>query len=117
MQRVLTDTERDIVEKLLSVDFQGVEALREQLKTCGAKLTGDTDNYGSIYLITESDRLSDVTQRVPVEAVTADSEGAEIDILLHVVDGKLNELEIVRLDGEPMVGGINLEQLKVILND
>jgi hypothetical protein len=40
--------------------------------------------------------------QVPIEAKSIDSDGMGITVMLHVVDGQLYELEIYRLDGEPI---------------
>jgi hypothetical protein len=37
-----------------------------------------------------------------VDAVMTDDDGTNIEILLHVVDGYAHELEIYRVDGEPI---------------
>jgi hypothetical protein len=63
-------------------------------------------------IYTASDSKADVKNRVPVIGLTKDESGAAIDILLHVVDGKVNELEFVRLDGEPIKGLPRLDILK-----
>jgi len=33
----------------------------------------------------------------------ADADGVQVEILLHVVDGRLNELEIYKVDGSPII--------------
>ncbi len=88
-------------------DFNGSDELRGQLRSCSATPTGDPDNYGSIYLTTDSTVKAPVTWRVPVEGFARDKDGAEIVILLHIVDGFLNELEFVRSDGELMLAPID----------
>ena len=42
--------------------------------------------------------------RVPVMGITKDEAGGHVEILLHVIDGKIVELEFVRMDGAPMIG-------------
>lgn len=40
-----------------------------------------------------------VQQRVPVEAIAYDVDKVPIEVLLHVVDGKVRELEVIKADG------------------
>ena len=42
---------------------------------------------------------AEVVRRIPVEAEAVDSDGATIHLLLHVVDGLMNELELYRDGG------------------
>jgi hypothetical protein len=43
-----------------------------------------------------------VSRRIPIEAEGKDIDGVKIHILLHVVDGFMDELEIFREDPEPI---------------
>src|ERR1700732_1425077 len=45
---------------------------------------------------------ANVKERVPVIGMTKDEGGGYVEILLHVIEGKINQLEFVRMDGEPM---------------
>lgn len=97
--RDLTNNERQLIELLLTRDFPGVEALRNQLETATASII---DTKGSLQFRV-SDPLADVQQRVPSEGYYFDTEGVDyipaINVLLHVVDGKLHELEVYKDDG------------------
>jgi hypothetical protein len=42
--------------------------------------------------------IADVIRRVPVEGESADSDGAVVHLLLHVLGGMLSELDIYRED-------------------
>jgi len=44
-----------------------------------------------------------VKRRIPAEAEFRDTDGVLIHILLHVIDGKVNELEIYKEDGSPII--------------
>jgi hypothetical protein len=116
-QRQLTDLERDILNKLLSLPFPGSSILKEQIENCEAKPTEDPDNYGSIYLLTKSSKKADTQRRVPVEGLADDADGGQIDIILHVEDGFVSELEIVKLDGSPIKGAIDPTKIEVVLNE
>jgi hypothetical protein len=109
--RPLTELEIGILNKLLSREFHGVNELKAQIGDTSAISTKDTDNYGSILLSTTSTHKAQVQSRVPVEATFNDEDGVPVIILLHVVDGFVNELEIVKGDGLPLIGPINPENL------
>lgn len=116
VKRQLTENERAILNKLLEHSFEGSEAIKAQLANCIAIPTGDEDNYGSIYLKTESDAKAETQSRVPVEAITFDSDGGAVDILLHVVDGLVKELEIVKSDGSQLLASIDPKNMTVTVN-
>ena len=82
--------------KLLSASFQGRDALRQQLRDV---LVEKIDDEGSLRLRTGAGPKASVLHRVPLEAEAVDSDGVALHVLLHVVDGRLNELEIYREDG------------------
>jgi hypothetical protein len=100
--RPLTDHERQLVEKLLSVEFPGCEVLRAQLKTARVSTI---DQDGSLEFRV-SGPPANVEQRVPTEGYYFDAEGAgqrpAVHLLLHVVGGMLNELEVYKDDGSPI---------------
>ena len=56
---------------------------------------------------------ADVVRRIPVEAESFDGEGATVHLLLHVVEGQINELEIYREDGKPPRG--RLGELRILI--
>ena len=88
-----------LVERMLSRDFAGVQELRSQL--AAGVLVRQVDPEGSFKIRVPDDApVSPVAHRVPVEAQTHDVDGMEILFLLHVIEGRLDELEIFRGDGE-----------------
>jgi len=96
--RTLGAKERAMLTVLLAEPFHGADALRRQAElvkvneecTCGC---------GSIGLIVDRhpDLHADVRLRIPVEgrSILPAKDGASIEVLLHVVDGHMNELEVV----------------------
>lgn len=114
--RELTGQEKSILNKLLEKSFPGCDELKRQLALCKAVSTNDSDNYGSIYLKTDANERANVSTRVPVEGRVSDSDGGSIDILLHVIDGKLNELEIFRADGMLLKSSIDPSHIEIITN-
>jgi len=115
-KRDLTSIEQNILERLLSKDFPGKDQLKNQINGCLASDTGDDDNYGSIYLFPDRKSVAHVERRVPVDGLVKDSDGIPINILLHVEDGFLHELEITKLNGAPLKASINIPEIEVILN-
>lgn len=112
-ERSLTEVERRILNKLLERPFVGSEEVKKQVLSSVAQPTGDSDNYGSIYLKTSSNVSAPVTSRVPVEGMTRDSDGVAVDVILHVVDGFINELEIVKADGSKLRAPIDIDNIEV----
>lgn len=95
----LVDWEERLIARLLSVEFPGRKEITEQLKDCLAKIL---DQDGSLGFQIRSKTLAPVEKRVPVEAEGKDADGHPIHVLLHVVQGRVTELEIYREDGAPV---------------
>ena len=55
--RPLNQQEINILKELLSQPFPGNNELRVQVNSCTVRPTGDSDNYGSVYLIPELSRI------------------------------------------------------------
>jgi len=56
-----------------------------------------------------------VARRVPVEAELEDVDGVTIHVLLHVVQGFLNELEVFREDGGLIQGPMSAERPRILV--
>ena len=98
--RPLTALERAVLDLLLSEPFPGRDELRDQ--AADVKVNGGCDcGCATVDLLVSGDSIppAPVLRRVPVEATT--TAGPAADVLLHVVNGRLNELEVFRHDGEP----------------
>ena len=95
--------ERALIEQLLRPPFAGRDEIRYQLATARVRAedSGDTRTI-RFKLALEDVRRACVSVRVPVEAEASDEDGTPIAVLLHVVDGLLDELEIYRVDGQPI---------------
>jgi hypothetical protein len=87
------------LDALLAADFPGNTALK--LQTSGA-MVRQIDSDGSLEFSIANGRPAEVVRRIPVEAEADDSDGVTMHLLLHVVDGLMNELELYR-DGEGTV--------------
>jgi hypothetical protein len=111
--RALSAPERSILAKLLSQDFPGSADLREQLlQTRGRKIDAD----GSLALEPATGAIpAGVTRRIPVEAELEDVDGMTIHVLLHVINGLMNELEVYREDSSPVQRHISPDELRLIV--
>lgn len=113
--RQLTDRERRLVEKLLSPEFPGCEALRSQLETARVSAI---DADGSLQFRV-SGPSAEVEQRVPTEGYYFDAEDGglrpAVHVLLHVVDGRLDELEVYKDDGSPIMVPLDILDLSQLL--
>jgi hypothetical protein len=105
-----TDVERQIVEKLLTKEFKGRDDLIAQLSSA---LVTNLDNYGSLKFKVNGP-VANVPVRVPVEGLTKDSDGIEIFLLLHVMGGYLDELEIYKGDLSAIKTVLSLEDIQVL---
>jgi hypothetical protein len=102
-----------LISKLLSVNFQGQQDLREQVKGLKVSSTNDPDNYGSVNLFPVINTKADVIKRIPVEAEWYDSDNVCVHLLLHVVNGLLNELEIYKDNGTAIKGIIDPDKIVI----
>jgi hypothetical protein len=115
--RPLSKRESEVLARLLTPDFPGKRELMEQAK--GA-LARPLDPEGSIALLPRVGTSSaEVVQRVPVEGdweePGEEPNGPRVHVLLHVVRGFLDELEIYRDDLEPITGAMRPEELNVFV--
>lgn len=88
MPRPLSDQERALLNLLLSIDFPGVVALREQAKTVEAH----GDGMFIDLVVDEDAPHADVISETPVQA---DVTGAEYEggLIVFVESGRLSALE------------------------
>jgi hypothetical protein len=109
--RELSDKERSIVERLLQGAFPGAIELRRQLENARVRTI---DENGSLEFVDVSGDRAAVDRRVPTEAEAIDRDGVGIHILLHVVGGKLHELEIYKEDGSPLSEPISVDVVRCV---
>jgi hypothetical protein len=94
-----TVVERSLIDRLLSAEFPGKDELVSQATDA---LVEPIDTEGSLRFEIKSSVRAPTQKRVPVEAQCADEDEVSIHALLHVVDGKLAELEIYKDDSSPI---------------
>ena len=96
-----------IFSRLLTASFTGKEIVQEQLKNC---LVASLDDLGSLRLRTNFSEKAPVKYRVPVEGHLMTSDGLTVEYLLHVLDGMVSELEIIKY-GKPLAKHPSREEL------
>jgi hypothetical protein len=98
--RLPNDSELALLGLLLSREFPGRDEVANQLKNARVRTI---DEYGSLEILPSPPTTpASVTQRVAVEAQGADADDVPIHVLLHVVDGRVAELQIHKADGAPI---------------
>jgi hypothetical protein len=112
--RHLTAREQGIIDRLLEKAFPGRDEICEQIKQCLVRTIDEDKSLG--FLVAENVQ-SQVKRRIPVEAELQDADGVLIHILLHVVDGKVKELEIYKEDGSSIIENPDPSKLKVVCLD
>lgn len=106
----LSPSEMKLLEKLLDHEFQGRDALRTQLASLTAR---QIDENGSLALKSGTNNRADVLGRCPTEGTCPDIDGVLIHVTLHVVKGKMDELEIFKEDGSKVQRPPEVEALVV----
>ena len=94
-----------LLEILFSVDFPGRRDLQEQAMRAEVRTI---DGNGSLQFFVVNPTQANVKGRVPVSARLPDANGSDlfgicVNLLLHVRNGVLAELEIYKDDGSAIV--------------
>lgn len=110
--RPLTDWERRLILRLLQPSFPGRDVLIEQLKSI---LGRPIDENGSLELQSECSTKAPVAKRVATEGETLDRDGTTIHYLLHVVGGRMRELEVYKDDSSKVIEHPDPEEVEVIV--
>jgi hypothetical protein len=113
--RELTKPELALLEALLAEPFQGRTELIRQVPGIRCRRI---DEDGSLRLAATGPPAV-VHDRVPVTGHALDIDGAPVEVLLHVVDGLLDEIELYRQDTRTVLGlpdpaTMSLETLPVV---
>jgi hypothetical protein len=112
--RPISKYERGVLDVLLNrVDFPGRIEILEQLSNAQVE---EIDPDGSLRFLVYSDsqKVAPVKTRIPVEAEFVDMDGVHGHILLHVLNGKIAELEFYKDDSSHLAIRPNPESLKVM---
>jgi hypothetical protein len=99
--RPLTAEERSLIEHLLAPIAMGKHELRQQLKKALVRII---DDDGSLeFKIETSVRIPGIERGVVTEGEFVDVDGGPAHVLLHVVDGKIKELEFYKEDRSQVI--------------
>lgn len=116
--RALRSHERALIEQLLRAQFEGCTEIRSQLAVARVDAEGHGDTRTLRFTLSgQTVSRAQTVVRIPVEAETVDDDGVPIAILLHVVDGYAQELEIYRVDGERIRRAVLDSADSVAIND
>jgi hypothetical protein len=103
--RAPSPQEKAVLRRLLTSNFAGRDELVAQ---ANAAMVRQIDPEGSLHFKVGGP-VADVQSRVPVEGRyldgSTDPMGPAVNILIHVVDGLLHELEVYKDDGSSIVMG------------
>jgi hypothetical protein len=106
-----TAREQEVLNKLAASPFVGAGEIRDQLRSLQVR---EVDENGSLTLDSATGSDAPVTERIPVEGESVDSDGVKVHILLHVVGGRLTELEIFKEDGSKVLQPPTASELTII---
>jgi hypothetical protein len=90
-----TDAERALISRLLEPSFQGRDEIRTILQSAQVR---SIDEQGSLKFKSEVVGKVNGVKPIPVEAEANDTDGLAIHVLLHMVHGRPDELEIYKDD-------------------
>jgi hypothetical protein len=110
--RAPTAEEQRMLDALLGADFPGRGELLAQAKDISVS---SIDAEGNVAISALGGPRSPVVRRIPVEAELEDADGTTAHILLHVVDGRMKELEIHRDDSGAIQGVIDPQRFRLIV--
>lgn len=116
--KYITEIEQEWLEKILSQEFPGKTEIVAQINS--SKVYREyTDSYLALkFKVDSSMPPTDIKVRVPVEMRVYESDKVPIQILLHVVQGYVSELEVFRADSSKIDQKLFFEDAKfeIILN-
>lgn len=117
MYRKLNEMEVYWIDKLMNVEFQGRDILLQQLSKAKVAYRQEYA-YISIKFKVEGDiELYPYHVRVPIEMIAFQRLSAPIIFLLHIVNGVIDELEIITADlAQIDMNSIELERVKYEIN-
>lgn len=110
--RTLSARERAYLERLLAAEFPGCDVLAEQLAEAKVR---QIDEFGSLDFYVRPARRAKLERRIPIEGQFRDADGTMIHLLLHVLDGAMDELEVFKEDLSEVIELPPPEDLEVLV--
>lgn len=114
--RKLNTKEREIIDSLLAKTFRGRDEIREQINTSIVKDADCACGCLTINFTTKSTVKVTSKERIPVEASYFKND-RPYQILLHIIDGKVNELEFVSYSDHVDLDYPRGSALKITVNE
>ena len=105
-----TDDERGILDRLFKVNFLARDEVRDQIQGC---LVKTVDENGSLSLYPKKPAKVAVASAMPVWGEVRDDDGVTIHVRLHVIQGFVKELEIVKEDDSRVIRPLKANDLTV----
>ena len=104
------------IEYIFKFDFKGKEILKNQILNSKI-LYHQYDDYISIeFLVDDGAEIYPYKSRVPVEIIAYQKSSVPVLFLLHVINGKIKELEILKADSSKIdPNNIDLDNLKLFV--
>lgn len=107
--RQINASEKEILSRLLEADFPARDVVCEQVLHAVVRTI---DAEGSLEFQTTSSQTIPPGGRVRVEARYRDLDEVYVNLLLHIADGKVRELEVYKDDGSPIRTAPNADLLE-----
>ena len=117
MYRNLYKSERCWIEKILAAEFKGKNILFRQIQKSKVVLEQGYDFISLKFKTEESERYPYLV-RVPVEMRVFQKGSAPIVFLLHIVNGFIDELEVLTADSSKIdSASIELDKVEYVINE
>lgn len=110
MRRALTNPEVTLLNRLLERDFPGRDEIAKQVNSARVE---QIDSNGSLKFFVSSPTRVVTKFRIPVEGEFEDIDGTTIHVLLHVVNGIVDELEVYKDDSSAVRSMPDAKQLRI----
>ena len=114
--RPLSEWERRLVLRLLSIAFPGRDELLIQLQDAVCTTLREDGGHlenGSLFFRTTSPTMASVKKGVPTEGEAKDADGITIHYLLHVYQGRIGGLEVFKEDFSKVLRHAEPDELQV----
>ena len=110
--RPLSEDEAALIKRLLTAEFAGKTEIERQIASASVR---EIDEDGSLEFRVRSTTKAPVERRVPVEGEAEDSDGGGVHVLLHVIDGLVDELEFYKEDGSRVLKKPRPEAMRLLV--
>ena len=104
------------IEHIFKFDFQGKKILKNQILNSKISYHQYYDYISIEFSVDEGIEIYPYKSRVPVEVIAYQKSSVPVLFLLHVVNGKISELEILKADSSEInPNNIELDNLKLLI--